>query len=164
MNENPTDGEQGYVAPDVSPPLEPAEPVEMPPGAPEQPPIEGAEQAPLTAPPAPPGAAQPKQKLNVAFFILGFVTPWLAGAIVSFALGTLAGGFPALGVIGGALPLALIAAQLAAWLIGRSNGNNRLRSWGLGGVVSVAVQMLAALLFFGACLLNIGGLQNQLGG
>ena len=97
MNENPTDGEQGYVAPDVSPPVEPAEPVEMPPGAPEQPPIEGAEQAPLAAPPAPPGAAQPKQKLNIAFFILGFVTPWLASAIVSCAAWHARGGLPRVG-------------------------------------------------------------------
>jgi hypothetical protein len=165
VNENPTDGDQGYVAPDVSPPVEPAEPVETPPGALEPPLLESAEQAPPGATPVTPGEAAPsKQRLNIGFFILGFVTPWLATAIVSVPLGALTGSFPALGVVGGALPLAVIAAQLAAWLIGRSNGNNRLRSWGLGGVISVAVQVLAAMLFFGACLLNIGGLQNQLGG
>ncbi len=157
MNENPTDGEQGYVAPDVAPPTLPTEPAEMPPS-------DSTQAPPVYEPlPVPEVEQPPKQKLNIGFFILGFVTPWLATAIVSVPLGTLTGSFPALGVVGGALPLAVIAAQLAAWLIGRSNGNNRLRSWGLGGVISVAVQVLAAMLFFGACMLNIGGLQNQLG-
>lgn len=99
----------------------------------------------------------PKRKLSIGFFILGFATPWVVGALTSALMGVFAG----IGVVGSFLAIAppgvTFLAQLAAWVIGRTNGNDRLRSWGLGGVATVALLVLAVLLLFGACATGIVG-------
>lgn len=141
MNGNPTDGDHGTVA-EMPPPVPPASP-----------PFAG-----VAGPP--PG--EPKPKLDWAFFALGFVTPWLVGLLITAPgiLGFAAG--PVLASFGGLLIFGMIAGQFAAWIIGRKNGNNRLRSWGLGGLAAFLVQLAAVLLFFGACLIafQTGGLSG----
>jgi len=139
MTENPTSGDQDYTPPQA--PMPPAGPV--PPAAPTPP-----------AMPTPPDA--PKPKLDVGFFILGFVTPWVVGGLGGLLLSGVASlGLAFVGTLGPLFFVAIFIGQIAAWLIGRTNGNNRLRSWGVGGVVAVMVMALAAMLFFGACLISL---------
>lgn len=176
MNENPTDGGQelpGYsLNMSELPPL-PDEPNPAPP-SPQPPPTIAPTHPSYEIPPAPrpPGAAQSpqhsvapvyhpapvevtKRRLDVVFFILGFFTPWAAGAVLSI-LGRfmVEAASLALNVLALGTTLGIPVAQLVAWVVGRSNGNNRLRSWGLGGMAAVAFWLLAALLLFGSCLLN----------
>jgi hypothetical protein len=112
----------------------------------------------------PPGAvADPKRKLNGGFFVLGLLTPWAVSGLTAIPLSIFGANGTAVGLAGlSLLPLIVLVAQLVAWLVGRSNGNNRLRSWGLGGMASLAVTTLAGLLFFGACMLTLNG-NNMLG-
>jgi hypothetical protein len=98
----------------------------------------------------------PKRKLDGGFFALGLVTPLLAGALTTLPINIFGEGAPPLAWLGSVLPIGVFVAQLIAWLVGRVNGNNRLRSWGLGGVASVAMMALAGLLLFGACMLTLG--------
>lgn len=112
--------------------------------------------SPSGTPAGPPTSPEPlKRKLSTGFFILGFVTPWLVAALTGAATGL----FGQMGAVSSffavALPGGTFLAQLAAWVIGRSNGNDRLRSWGLGGMATAVLQALAVLLLFGACAIGL---------
>lgn len=121
------------------------------------------------APPSPPAAGPapvqpPKRKLDPLFFILGLMAPWvlnsLAGGIGAGLLSVVgpdgfAGGvtFYALSVL---LPLLILIGCLVLFIVGCTRGNERLRSFGLGGLIAYAATLLLGLLAFGSCLV-LGG-------
>jgi len=105
----------------------------------------------------PPDAPKQKPKLDVGFFILGFLTPLVVGVLGGLLMtGVASLGLTFMASLGPRFLVAIFVGQIAGWLTGRTNGNNRLRSWGLGGVVAVMAMALAAMLFFGACLISLG--------
>lgn len=138
-----------------------------------------AEGAPLGAPPVPPldalpeGATawgwEPAQPAKVkplwGWFALGLFGVWagtfLLSALIGFAayaLSTVAEQVtPALSALGGLPSLLFFGLSLFLFLKGRTKGDNRMRSLGLGGLMSYAIGLLIALLLFGSCLLVVGG-------
>jgi len=50
----------------------------------------------------------------------------------------------------------VFVAILVAFLVGRGKEDARLRSFGVGGLISYGVTVLIALLAFGTCLLTLG--------
>jgi hypothetical protein len=104
-------------------------------------------------PPAPP--RPPKQKLHWGFALLGFVTPWPVVIAAAWGFSLIDDGSSALP---GALAVGLIAFWLlvAAWISGRRSGNNRLRSYGIGGLVAYIATVLLSLLAVGACFISLG--------
>lgn len=98
----------------------------------------------------------PKAKLHWGYALLGFVTPWILNYVggVLMADTWLASSFSALYAVS---ELGIIAGVVAAYLIGRSRGNNRLRSFGIGGLTSYVVSVLLGLLLVGACFLSLSG-------
>lgn len=130
-------------------------------------------------PPAPPVAFEEgggKRKIDVGMFLLGLATPFLVLAIVSaIATGVsdlLYGGttgeptpfVAGIGVVVGFLPMVLMlgtfVGSLISLIVGRSKGNNRLRSFGLGGIWAFGGMLLLGLLAFGACFIALSGFRQ----
>jgi hypothetical protein len=123
----------------------------------------------VPAPPAPPArSAVPvtptsaKRKLDVLFVLLGFFTPmvvnFVAGGLLAAVGSVLSDTDPGPVILGGfaAVPLLLLSAFLVLFLVGRSRNNERMRSFGLGGLLSYAVGALLTLLVWGTCFLGAG--------
>ena len=89
-----------------------------------------------------------RRKVDWPFLLLGFFTPAALYGLVGFTSlpDTLANLAPWLFV-------AHFVGSLIALILGRQNKIERLRSYGLGGVVFYGVVLLALLLLFGSCLL-----------
>jgi len=158
----PPDGDQGQGVPPVPEPPHDAAAFE---GGVQPPTAEQPASAPVTPPPyAPePSETPSKPKLHWGFAALGFFTPWLLSALAGAAFGALATvmaesslPFGILSQIPAVIGLLVFIGMLVAWQAGRGRGDNRLRSFGLGGVVSYAVILLLGLLAFGACFLLLG--------
>lgn len=115
--------------------------------------------------PSPPVGASPrvKRKVHGGYFTLGFLTPIAVGGIMVggaalLSMTNLGGpGAAILGIGGQALGAAVIVGMVVAMVVGTSKGNDRLRSYGLGGLVAYAAAALLSLLVFGACLVTLGG-------
>ena len=145
--------------PQASPPVEPS-PAETSGGA-------GAPPYPPTAvgtmtPPPPPGPPRRKRKLAGGWFFLGLLTPvfgiLLAGALL-WALSLTPDGGGTIATVGaGLLLLAPIVIVLLAFFIGLGKRDDKIRSYGLGGLVFYGAAMLMSLLLFGACWVSLGGL------
>jgi hypothetical protein len=100
---------------------------------------------------------QVRQPLNPGLLILGLVTPWVLSALGGVLVNALAmAGLPTpgLSIIGGIVPLGVLGGMIAAFVRGRATGNSGLRSFGLGGIISLAATMLLSLLAFGACFVT----------
>jgi hypothetical protein len=95
---------------------------------------------------------KPKRKLDWLFFVLGFATPIAYGVLI--ALPPLADQSGVL-AIGGYT--AFLVASLVMWIAGRQMERNRLRSYGLGGLLLYVFVALGALLLFGSCLILYRG-------
>lgn len=108
-------------------------------------------------PPPPSASPGPKQPLDPAFVALGFFTPWLASILAGFLANALSMlDLPAfvLTAIGALVPLIAVVGIVVAFIRGRATGDKRLRSFGLGGLISIAATTLLSLLAFGACFLT----------
>lgn len=118
---------------------------------------------PPAAPPAQPPAGKPKVRWG--FFALGFITPSAVYMLVASIVSTIndatdtAAGLPGslVAVVLSLATLGVAVGMIAAFVVGNRRENPRLRSFGLGGLISYAVTMLISLLAFGACLLTLGG-------
>jgi uncharacterized BrkB/YihY/UPF0761 family membrane protein len=128
------------------------------------------------APPAPPAPVpdrryftpEPpvKPKTDGLFLALGLMAPIIlmtvAGMLIPI-LGTIAdtvgsGLDQFLYMIPMGLEPLLFVAVLVSFIVGKANGNVRLKSFGLGGLVAYAAGALLLLLVFGSCLvLGAGG-------
>lgn len=133
-------------------------------------PPEGGQSSEIPPPPASPAPAatgetpsQPnaeKRPVHPGFLILGLVTPWLASALIGAVVNALSlTDFPAPGpgVLGAVLSLVVLVGIIVAFVRGRTTGNDKLRSFGLGGLISYAATILVSLLAFGACFVLAGG-------
>lgn len=137
---------------------------------PEQPPVEPVQpEAPVPppAPAAPTPVAPPaipvvgaKPKVDVLFFIIGFIIAMLALPLGAGALGALLSTAPIDGAGGTAVLIGLVVVVIgifaALMVSGRKSGNVRLRSFGLGGVWASAAIPLVLLLTVGSCLVLTG--------
>jgi hypothetical protein len=104
--------------------------------------------------PLPPSSPKPpKQKLQWGFALLGFATPWVVSFAGGWLLSVVDDGSYTL-VAGILLGLIVFGLMLAAWIVGRRNGDNRLRSFGIGGAVAYIATVLFSLLAVGACFLT----------
>lgn len=137
MNEN-GNSEQPGGTPLAAPPVPPVPPV-----------------PPMTAPAGMMPPAEPKQKMDVLFFILGLVSPavllGLLGAISVYAQSNLMVWFSQ------AFTGLLFFAYVAAFAVGKSKRNRRLWSFGLGGMAAYALGGILLLLAFGTCLVALSG-------
>lgn len=124
----------------------PEPPVPLPPEQPAAP-------EPFQQPSVPQGPHE-KQPLDVKFTVLGFFTPLFVSALAG-ALGTALSYVDDTGLVSAAasgfLTIVTIAGLVVAFIKGRTTGDNRLRSFGFGGLISLAVVTLLSLLAFGAC-------------
>lgn len=118
---------------------------------------EATPEAPVSLPPeqaSAPEGSHAKQPLDVKFTVLGFFTPWFVSALGA-ALGAALSYVDDTGLVAtatsGFLTIVTIAGLAIAFVKGRTTGDNRLRSFGLGGLISLAVVTLLSLLAFGAC-------------
>lgn len=109
-----------------------------------------------------PGVPQPprKQELHWQFALLGFAA---AGALsLGIAIGAGVVGnttdvaLSIIGPIASLVELAVFVGIIVAWILGRRNGNNRLRSFGIGGLIAYTSMMLYGLLAVGACFVSLG--------
>lgn len=139
MNEN-GNSEQQDAAPLAAPPAPPVPPV-----------------PPVAAPPAPmavpPGG--PKQKMDVLFFILGFLSPALLLGLLGMLSAVLQSDIMVLS--SQAFAGLLFFAFVAAFAVGKSKRIRRLWSYGLGGLAAYAFGGLLLLLAFGTCLIALTG-------
>ena len=108
----------------------------------------------------------PKPKLHWGFAVLGFVVAgvasWGMGAAATALLGYTSWSVGLVGPIAIILEFALFAGMVIAAVEGRRNGNNSLRSFGIGGLVAYMATVLVSLLAVGACFVSIAG--SGLGG
>lgn len=150
MNENGNLEPQGEAPPPAppAPPLPPEAPAPSMPSAPVPP-------APPLAPGTGPGIGQPKQKLDIPLFILGFFSPivfLVLSGLLSVALQS-----DLLVFAVQSLSSLLFVAFIAMFAIGKAKRNRRLWSYGLGGLAAHAVGALLLLLAFGTCLVALSG-------
>lgn len=182
----PPEGE-GHIGEPVPPAAPPQPPYGVPPapqppvGAPPAPPAPQppygapAQEPPYGVPPSPqppfgtpvnerryiehPAPAKPA--LDKGFAAMGCVTPIVVGALIGFLGQALSDvsydAANVLSVLTGGLQLGFLVAAVACWLIGRQNGNNRLRSFGIGALMYYVGGMLLFLLLFGACAVLMSG-------
>ena len=105
-----------------------------------------------------------KQKMDGGFGLLGFFTPWVANALIwwvfTAAADALSNHPRILAYSPVVLEVAVFAGLLVAFVWGRRNGDNRLRSFGLGGLIAYASAILIGLLAFGACFVLLSGWPN----
>lgn len=125
------------------------------------------DQDPGTLPPFDGEPPEPKKlQLHGGFWALGFVMPWFVTWVFASLSETIAEALPNHPRLVAASPVALQVAVLAVLVIafvwGRRTGDNRLRSFGLGGLTCYVVTVLLGLLVFGACFVLLSG--TQLGG
>jgi hypothetical protein len=120
----------------------------------------------ISGPPAPgdvPG--RHKQKVHKGYAVLGFFTPWLVSAVFGFASSVFSNFYDLFNgllpvISASALGIGVFVGMLLAFLIGRRRGDNRLRSFGLGGLIAYAATVLFSLLAFGACFVLLGQVGN----
>lgn len=123
--------------------------------------VESPSVPPAPTPPMSPAAPPTRQPVLVGFLVLGLVLPCALNvipALLGSALSSLDPSGVVLPVIGGFtafLPPLTVVAVIVAFFLGRSRGDNRLRSFGLGGLISIAVGALLLLLAFGTCLVGL---------
>jgi hypothetical protein len=102
-----------------------------------------------------------KRKLDWPFAVLGFFTPWVATLAIGLgfnaATDALSNHPRIMGYGPGAVEVAVFAGLLVAFVMGRRNGDNRLRSFGLGGLICYVAAVLLGLLVFGACFVILSG-------
>jgi hypothetical protein len=112
---------------------------------------------PASAMPEPPS----KPKLHWGFALLGFAATGVLSVGITYgaaAVGSLSASTVALSIIGpitGLLEVAIFAGMVIAWVIGRDR-DNRLRSFGIGGLLTYLVVVLVSLLAVGACFVSLG--------
>jgi hypothetical protein len=103
-----------------------------------------------------------KPKLHWGFALLGLAATGLLSwgiAIGASAIGSTLASDTAYNVIGPVavlLEVALFAGMMFAWIRGRRHDENRLRSFGLGGLIAYLAMMLLSLLAVGACFVSLG--------
>lgn len=178
MNGNPPENDQGYSgSPEPpAPPAPPSDDVWGTPPAPTVPPQHEPQHAP-PPPPGPYGAPQvpppgagsgpvgpppqygsagpvkpPRPKIDWVWFSIGFFGP----VFIGFALGALTAVLPIVTALTSFVSLGILIAGFVLWIYGRNNGDNRMRSLGLGILWLNLVGLLVALLIFGSCLLLVG--------
>ena len=102
-----------------------------------------------------------RRRMDPGFALLGFFTPWVANALILWVLTAAADALsnhPRIQAYSpGVLEVAIVGGMWVAWVWGRRNGNNKLRSFGLGGLIAYAVAILLSLLVFGACWVILSG-------
>jgi len=102
-----------------------------------------------------------KQKIDGPFALLGFFTPWVANALIwwvfTVAADALSNHPRILAYSPVVLEIAVFGGMLLAFVWGRSKGDNRLRSFGLGGLIAYVSAILIGLLAFGACWVILSG-------
>lgn len=121
--------------------------------APPAPPVPPVHAPTVPGPGLPPG--QPKEKMDVILFILGFISP-----VVFLGLATVIGSvLQSDVVVFGAQAFAglLFFVFVAAFAVGKSKRIRRLWSYGLGGLAAYAFGGLLLLLAFGTCLVTLTG-------
>lgn len=103
-----------------------------------------------------------KPTLQWGFALLGFVATGVLSLGITFGASVVGSSIASdlalnlLGPIALLLELAVFVGMLIAWIVGRSKGNNRLRSFGIGGLVMFLAAMLFSLLAVGACFVSLG--------
>jgi len=121
--------------------------------------------SPETDGPGEPASAMPeldsKPKLHWGFALLGFVATGVLsvgiayGAAAVDSLTAPEAVSSATGPITLLLEVAVFAGMVIAWIVGRGR-DNRLRSFGIGGLLTYLVVVLISLLAAGACFLTLG--------
>jgi hypothetical protein len=92
---------------------------------------------------------KPERKVDWLFFSLGVFTPIVLVVAMSWGLLPDAFGAAALAII-----FVHIIASILMLIIGRAANLPRVRSYGLGGVVTYGLVGLAVLLLWGSCMLG----------
>ena len=119
----------------------------------------------MPPPPAPP--KPPKPKPHWGFAVLGFVVAgvgsWAIGIAASYLASATDTPASFVGWIAFALEVALFVGMVVAWVRGRRNDLNGLRSFGIGGLMAYVATVLLSLLAVGACFISLGNGGNLLG-
>lgn len=102
-----------------------------------------------------------KQKADWTFSVLGFFTPWVANIVLWMVFAAAADALSnhprILAYSPVLLEVVVFAGMLVAFVWGRRSGNNKLRSFGFGGLIAYVSAVLLSLLAFGACFVILSG-------